>query len=256
MILSQQHTYSQFFLHLADLGCSLGNAQLRDGARAILKLMPPDAHTVRKMKTLCQDLASSNKTPGQGASLQQSQQTFDSLFFVSSPSEVLYNLEVCYSLLMPGAGAMSEKSFDFQFSLVKAKGIPAFMGMLTRNNFLSSADMDTKRHGYLHVLKICKLLFCVAGQSLVHMVIEACQPDSKTSVSSAVHNQAVVLQQALHQIPNPNQESTLRNISTRLANHLLEVGASPLPDQTTVAAIIRIVWATGSGNLDFTQWFN
>ena len=42
---------------------------------------------------------------------------------------------------------------------------------------------------------MCKLLFSVAGHSLVHMVAEACQPDSPASVTPQMHNQAVVLQQ-------------------------------------------------------------
>ena len=42
---------------------------------------------------------------------------------------------------------------------------------------------------YLSVLKICKLLFAVAGHSLVHMVADACQPDSTSTVSPIIHNQ-------------------------------------------------------------------
>ena len=84
---------------------------------------------------------------------------------------------------MPSNGTVHEKAFELQLSLVKAKGIPALMGMLTRNDFLSTADLRTKQLSYLTVLKICKLLFAVAGHSLVHMVAEACQPDSTSTVS-------------------------------------------------------------------------
>jgi hypothetical protein len=42
---------------------------------------------------------------------------------------------------------------------------------------------------YLSVLKICKLLFAVAGHSLVHMVADACQPESTSTVSPVIHNQ-------------------------------------------------------------------
>ena len=110
------------------------------------------------------------------------------------------------SLLMPSNVTTHEKAFELQMNLVKAKGIPCFMGMLTRNDFLSTADLRTKQLAYLTVLKMCKLLFAVAGHSLVHMVAEACQPDSTSTVSSSVHSQAVILQQALHQIPSPTQE--------------------------------------------------
>ena len=151
---------------------------------------------------------------------------------------------------MPSVTSLVDKAFEFQLSLTKARGIPAFIGMLTRNNFMSSADLPTKRLGYLFVLKVCKLLFTVAGHSLVHMVVDACQPDSKTQVTTQVHNQAVVLQQALHQIPSPSQEMMIRTVSQRLAPQLLELGAAHLPDQSTVYAIVRLAWSACSGNLD------
>ena len=254
VILSQQKpvllemSYCQFFLKLADVGSTLGCAQLRDGARALLKLMPADAQTVQDMKSECQRLSRGGVSASN--SNNQPQNSFDSMFFLSSPSLVLYNLEVCHSLLMPGNGTVMDKAFDFQLSVCKAKGIPAFIGMLTRNNFLSTADLPTKRLAYLATLKICKLLFAVAGHSLVHMVADACNPESDKQVSSTVHNQAVVLQQALHQIPSPTQEMIIRNISQRLATHLLESGASHMPDRETVAAIIRLAWSSSSGNLD------
>ena len=252
VILSQQKpvllemSYCQFFLKLADVGCSMGCAQLRDGARALLKLMPADSQTVQDMKAECQRLA----RLGSSTSTTQPQNSFDSLFFLPSPSLVLYNLEVCHSLLLPGNGPVLDKAFDFQLAVCKAKGIPAFIGMLTRNNFLSTADLPTKRLAYFATLKICKLLFAVAGHSLVHMVADACNPESDKQVSSVVHNQAVVLQQALHQIPSPTQEMIIRSISQRLATQLLELGASHMPDRETVAAIIRLAWASSSGNLD------
>lgn len=197
VIMSRKTSYCEFLLQLADLGCSLNNNGLRDGARAVLNLIPADSSTVTKIRNLCGQLV---KNPAA-----QPQHGFDSLFFTTSPSQTLYNLDVAYSLLMPSNGALHEKAYDLQLGIARAKGIPAFMGMLTRNDFLSTADLRTKQLAYLSVLKVCKLLFAVAGHSLVHMVAEACQPESMSSVSSTVHNQAVVLQQALHQIPSPSQ---------------------------------------------------
>ena len=55
---------------------------------------------------------------------------------------------------MPSNGTVHEKAFELQLNLVKAKGIPAFMGMLTRNDFLSTADLRTKQLAYLTVLKV------------------------------------------------------------------------------------------------------
>ena len=47
---------------------------------------------------------------------------------------------------------------------------------------------------------------------------------------AATHSQAVVLQQALHQIPSPTQEVVIRSISQRLATQLLEHGLFTFTD--------------------------
>ena len=245
VIIAQERTYTAFLLQLADLGCSLGHTSLRDAARAVLTLIPADSHTASKIRNLCTEQV---KNPASNP-----QHGFDSLFFTTSSSQTLYNLEVCYSLLMPSNVTTHEKAFDLQMNIVKAKGIPAFMGMLTRNDFLSTADLRTKQLAYLTVLKVCKLVFAVAGHSLVHMVAEACQPDSTSSVSPSVHSQAVILQQALHQIPSPSQEVVIRNISQRLATQLLEAGAQHMPNQANITSIIRLAWASAAGNLGLTN---
>lgn len=237
-IMSAQKNYCQFLLQLADLGCTLNHTALQERARSLLKLIPADAHSMDRLRTQCSENHNSKRSPAQ---------IWENVFFSSSPSQTLYNLEVCYSMLMPGSGPLGEKTFDFQQSFIRAKGIPAMIGMLTRNNFLAGADLATKQAAYVTLLRMCKLLFSVAGHSLVHMVAEACQPDSPSSVTPHVHNQAVVLQQALHQIPSPLQEAVVRSVSGRLAPQLLEVGASHLPDQATVTAIIRVAWAAGGG---------
>ena len=51
------------------------------------------------------------------------------------------------SLLMPSAGPLVEHTFEFQQAFIRAKGIPAVIGMLTRNNFLVGADLATKQGG-------------------------------------------------------------------------------------------------------------
>ena len=52
--------------------------------------------------------------------------------------------------------------------------------------------------------------------------------------------QAVVLQQALHQIPNPSQEVVIRNLSARLAMQLLGIGAAFMPNQVIIFKTIQI----------------
>jgi hypothetical protein len=53
--------------------------------------------------------------------------------------------------------------------------------------------------------------------------------------------QAVVLQQALHQIPSPTQEVVIRNLSARLAMQLLNVGAAYMPNQVKDKFVYNIL---------------
>ncbi|GLD67063.1 probable ubiquitin carboxyl-terminal hydrolase FAF-X isoform X1 [Lates japonicus] len=54
--------------------------------------------------------------------------------------------------------------------------------MLTRNNFLPSADMETRRGAYLNALKIAKLLLTAVGFGHVKAVAEACQPNAEGNI--------------------------------------------------------------------------
>lgn len=70
---------------------------------------------------------------------------------------------------MPALEPLSEKAFDFQFHFVISGEVQTFLDMLTKNNFMSNADMATKRAAYLSVLKICKLSLTVVGNVLVRL---------------------------------------------------------------------------------------
>uniref|UniRef100_T1IZS4 ubiquitinyl hydrolase 1 n=1 Tax=Strigamia maritima TaxID=126957 RepID=T1IZS4_STRMM len=229
------------FFQLADLGSSMQVAPLRDGGRALLKLMPNDVKSADSLRALCLDHA---KLGDQSLSA-----TLESVFFASSPSQVLYSLEVTYSLLMPALNPMSEEAFEFQFNFIKSGGVSCVLGMLTKNNFLPNADPPTKRAAYHVVLKICKLMLTTVGHSIVNVVAEAIQPESTTmNVTPSAHNHAVVVQQALHHIPNVNAECMLRNVALRLAQNLLDQATGHLPDMATIRAIIKIAWASSTGS--------
>lgn len=141
------------------------------------------------------------------------------------------------------------------------------LSMLTRNNFLPSADMETRRGAYLNALKIAKLLLTAVGFGHVKAVAEACQPNAEGNIpvspvrphtelaqtcitsssivdchistdmslslftlpspalhclqiNQATHDQALVLQSALQNIPNPASECMLRNVAIRLAQQI------------------------------------
>lgn len=46
---------------------------------------------------------------------------------------------------MPATETTSDDAFEFQFNFVKSGGVQLAMNMLTKNNFLPSADLPTRR---------------------------------------------------------------------------------------------------------------
>ncbi|XP_049729318.1 probable ubiquitin carboxyl-terminal hydrolase FAF-X isoform X6 [Loxodonta africana] len=246
VIMSLHPRYISFLWQVADLGSSLNMPPLRDGARVLMKLMPPDSTTIEKLRAICLDhakLGESSLSP-----------SLDSLFFGPSASQVLYLTEVVYALLMPAGAPLADDSSDFQFHFLKSGGLPLVLSMLTRNNFLPNADMETRRGAYLNALKIAKLLLTAIGYGHVRAVAEACQPgvegvSSMTSVNQVTHDQAVVLQSALQSIPNPSSECMLRNVSIRLAQQISDEASRYMPDICVIRAIQKIIWASGCGAL-------
>ena len=135
--MSAQPSYTQFLLQLADLGCQLRNQSLQEGARAVLKLAPADRHTVDRLRAVSQENAVGSSSSATAGAKKAVSQIWEGVFFTPSPSQTLYNLEVTYSLLMPGVTTLLDKTFEFQLAFCRARGIPAIISMLTKNNFLS-----------------------------------------------------------------------------------------------------------------------
>ncbi|KAI5613502.1 putative ubiquitin carboxyl-terminal hydrolase FAF-X isoform X3, partial [Silurus asotus] len=253
VIMSQHLRYISFLWQVADLGCTLNMPLLRDGARVLMKLIPPDSTTVENLRAICLDhakLGENSLSP-----------TLDSRFFGPSPSQVLYLTEVVYALLMPASGTLGEDASDFQYNFLKSGGLPLVLGMLTRNNFLPNTDMETRRGAYLNALKIGKLLLTAIGFGHVKAVAEACQPvvegtNPTSPINQATHDQALVLQNALQNIPNPTSECMLRNVAIRLAQQIFDEVLSNffqaskyIPDISVIRAVQKIVWASGCGSI-------
>uniref|UniRef100_H2M4X8 ubiquitinyl hydrolase 1 n=1 Tax=Oryzias latipes TaxID=8090 RepID=H2M4X8_ORYLA len=246
VIMSLHLRYISFLWQIADLGCSLNMPLLRDGARVLMKLMPPDNTTVENLRAVCLDHAKLGEN-----SLSPS---LDSCFFGPSPSQVLYLIEVVYALLMPASATLGEDASDFQYNFLKSGGLPLVLSMLTRNNFLPSADMETRRGAYVNALKIAKLLLTAVGFGHVKAVAEACQPNADgnipvSPINQATHDQALVLQSALQSIPNPASECMLRNVAIRLAQQISDEASKYIPDICVIRAIQKIVWASGCGTV-------
>ncbi|KAK3094503.1 hypothetical protein FSP39_002606 [Pinctada imbricata] len=241
VIISNNSTYTQFLFRLSDLGCSLQVPRLRDTARAVLKLMPADVDTVDRLKSICSE---NSRGPTNYS------QTLELMFFNSSPTQALYNVEVAYSLLMPAVEPLSEDAFEFQYNFVKSGGVQLGVNMLTKNNFLPSADLPTRRAAYITVMKICKFMLTTVSHAKFQVVVDACQADPQSpAITAAEHNHAVILQQALHFIPNPNTEMTMRNVAMRLGQQLLDQATKVMPDLSVIRAIQKIAWASSSCSL-------
>ncbi|GCC28875.1 hypothetical protein chiPu_0007309 [Chiloscyllium punctatum] len=246
VIMSLHPRYISFLWQVADLGSSLNMPQLRDGARILMKLMPPDNTTVEKLRAICLDhakLGESSLSPN-----------LDSLFFGQSASQVLYLTEVVYALLMPASAPLGEDASDFQYNFLKSGGVFLVLGILTRNNFMLNADMETRRAAYLNALKIAKLLLTAVGYGHVRAVAEAFQPvvegsSTVSPINHATHSQAVVLQNALHNIPNPTSECMLRNVAIRLAQQISDEASKYIPDICVIRAVQKIIWASGCGSI-------
>lgn len=96
VIMSKQKNYAHFFCQLAQLGSTLEFPPLRDGARALLQLMPADTATVDKLLYLF----TGNNEP---------ENNIDSMFFSASPAEV--NISVFFYLLKKHFKAVHEMYF-------------------------------------------------------------------------------------------------------------------------------------------------
>ncbi|XP_054272313.1 probable ubiquitin carboxyl-terminal hydrolase FAF-X isoform X2 [Macrosteles quadrilineatus] len=241
-VLMSQRGHAQFFFAVADLGCELHDESLRDAARAILKLIPPDSDTVARLQLLFGDSTVTVEDP---------QPTVDNMFFCDSPSRVLYNLEVMYALLMPAADPLSEKAFEFQMNFLRSPDAHVILEMLTKNNFLPNADVATKRSAYLTVMRICKLLLATLGHVTFRCLEDQCSSSDR-------------LKHALASVPNNNTEYMLRNVACQLADNYAaqvtsgQLGDCPLvaaavageiPGPDTIRAVIRLAWASCAGNL-------
>lgn len=260
VIMSAQAKYTQFLLQLADLGCTLQLPQLRDSARALLNIMPADQFTVNNLRSICMEHA---KIGDQSLS-----PSLENIVFSSSPSQVLYNLQVLYSLLMPAHNPMTEKALEFQYNFMKSGGVKIIIDMLAKNNFLSNTDMPTKRSAFLVVLKLAKLAFVTVGYAIVGVVagsVTSSTPATTTNsnggteetsstpggsgIPASTHTQALVLQEALHHIPNPSSDCMVRNVASRLAQSLHDQVTGVVPDMSVVRAILKITWASAAGQV-------
>lgn len=264
VIMSRNPQHAQFFWQMQTIGCEIGQDALRDGGRAILQSMPADQATIERLYWLFRPppITEENITENTiGLRV-------DSVFFGPPASQVLYYLEVLYSLLMPAADPLSERAFEFQHFFMTNLDVNLFLEMLTRNNFMSDADLPTKRSAYLSLLRICKFLLTIAGNVVVRLgEEEGASPELNLPDNSNFPlNPAIALSVALRTVPGHSAEQTLRAVAVKVSHNLAEQMLSStgcqrsqplftqamsgeLPTAGTTLAIVRLAWAASSGNL-------
>ena len=102
VLMSRDRKIHPFLCQLADLGSQLQHAPLRDAARNLLRILPPDPQAAERIFNAC--LASGdgqNSTNTRRSSLQSLPPTasltspaLENIFLAASPASILYYLEV------------------------------------------------------------------------------------------------------------------------------------------------------------------
>ncbi|XP_065164971.1 probable ubiquitin carboxyl-terminal hydrolase FAF-X isoform X2 [Atheta coriaria] len=253
VLMSLQPFYAAFFCQLSALGSSLEYPPLRDGGRALLQLMPCDTQVIQR---LLQFFSISDEA-------ENSENQVETLFFIDTPAEVLYNLEVLYALLMPALDTLTEKSLEVQHNFMVSGHAHIFLEMLTKNNFMSSADTVTKRSAYLVVLKIGKLILT----SVANVLVKLSEEESEANENAPT--QGMYLKRALRSSVPGHADQMVKQVCIKLSQRLADlilaesgnsVGRAPqalfspalnweLPNAATVNAMLRLVWAASSANL-------
>lgn len=73
------------------------------------------------------------------------------------------------------------------------------------------------------VMKICKLMLTTVSHAKFQVVVHACNADPQApDITTAEHNHAVLLQQALQYIPSPQSEFTTKSVAMKIAQQLLD----------------------------------
>ncbi|XP_062714941.1 probable ubiquitin carboxyl-terminal hydrolase FAF isoform X1 [Aedes albopictus] len=264
VIISRKPLYVDFFLKIYQLGSDLQHDLLRDCCDSLLHLLPMDVLTVTNIQDMCgfnSDVTNSTSTP-----------TPESLFIDPSPARVLYNLEVLHAMLLPALDPGSEMTLRLQSSWLHCGAAHFILDLLTKNNFLPTADMHTKRAAFHCVLKLVKFFLYIVG-----CVLNTVGKDPLNSYADADRSQVEILKQAIQAITG-NAELTIRSMALKLTESIADQMLSAsvegdrcrnlfksavqwsLPDMPTIKAIVNLAWAASGNNLhsigtavDFSQ---
>ncbi|XP_055852640.1 probable ubiquitin carboxyl-terminal hydrolase FAF isoform X2 [Episyrphus balteatus] len=276
VIISENPYYTNFFLKLHQLGIDMQYSNLRDSAAMLLSLLPADRETVNELKKMCHiKNKDSSATPenirNTDKNVLHEQEHKNNLeevspskvFLYSTPAKVLYNLEVLNAILIPAIDPFSEEALIIQSAWLRSGVAHYLVELLTKNNFLPNADMQTKRAAFQSVLRLVKFFLYVISCVLNRVGDEP----SLSNLNVRTRSQIDILKQILTTIPN-SSENTLRFISTKLAENvsaeMLTASAEgqksrklfsdalqwSCPDIATIKAIIQLAWSSSCGKFE------
>lgn len=236
VILSLNEKYVQFLIELADFGCKINNTHIKECSRNVLDLLPIAKHTAEKIKKFCKECISKNEKT-----------ILDNLFFSCTSTQCWYYLKVTHSLLMPAVVYYNpDETKEFQENFILGGGVVCFYNMLVKENFLTSADDNTKKAALLYVLKINKLLMTTVCYAIYSYVVNALTTKQFNQVNEALHNHALLLQNSTSAIPSSTSEITLKSLAQRLGSQFAASLLNTLPDLTHILKLERIAWSLAS----------
>ncbi|XP_058466292.1 probable ubiquitin carboxyl-terminal hydrolase FAF isoform X2 [Malaya genurostris] len=260
VIISQKPSYMDFFLKIYQLGSDLQHGLLRDSCVFLLHLLPLDRQTVTNIQAMCNikhaeitislvDNNSFNRTP-------------EALFIDPSSARILYNLEVLHAMLIPALDSGSEQTLHLQSCWLQCGASHFILDLLTKNNFLTTADMHTKRAAYHCVLKIVKFFLYIVG-----CILGKVGNNPKNFHTDTDRSQVDIVKQVIQAIPG-NSDLTIRSVAVKLAQNIADEMLTPsaegdryrnlyqsalhwnLPDMPTIKAIVNLAWAASGNNLE------
>lgn len=273
VLICQNATYTAFFIKLSQLGSDLNNETLREHSRTLLHLLPIDKSIEKRIQRMCGvhieptiiTTATTTTTTSVVDTLENGGDNLTSaeqLFLQAEPAQVLYNLEVLHAILIPAIDPLNEITLRTQLAWLRSGCGHFNLQLLTKKNFLTAADMSTKREAYHSVLRLAKLFLYIVG-----CVLSRVGDEPNRLADNTVRSQIEILKQALNSIPG-SCEQTFRSIAVKLAQHLSEemlcVGPEgdrcrslfnsalkwSLPDIAILWALVRLSWATSTGSLN------
>ncbi|XP_055334947.1 probable ubiquitin carboxyl-terminal hydrolase FAF-X [Paramacrobiotus metropolitanus] len=228
-----------FIIRLADLGIRLGNRNLTEIARDLLGILPASDQILEAVYKSVLD-----------PSIQ-----FDAFFHCDYSSEVLYNLQVFQSLLLPAKQSQMEDAARFCKELITKRDFAQYLlDSLKRNNFLQNADVLTKQSSYRSILRMVKLflsVMCMIGLDYVEN--PARQKASGNFMSRGFAEDSLPLIVAFGEnFKNNMNDWGICRMSEKI-KRLWQEGSMQLPSVDVCKALRHLVWTAASGSLNLLE---